>query len=141
MPAPGSSRGSCWSCCSPSPGPLLATRTVLHNQLDQRLDNEIAHETGKLRAFLASPDARPAGRPATVEAVLGRHLERNLPEKYETFFSGRRRHRVEAQCHRATGPARHGPEVRRRAVPRHEPGVRHGARRWSLQPRRADTVL
>ncbi|MFJ8912734.1 HAMP domain-containing protein [Amycolatopsis sp. NPDC102389] len=68
-------------------GSLLATRTVLHNQLDQRLDNEIAHETGKLRAFLASPDARPAGRPATVEAVLGRHLERNLPEKYETFFS------------------------------------------------------
>lgn len=68
-------------------GSLLATRTVLHNQLDQRLDNEIAHETGKLRAFLASSDARPAGRPATVEAVLGRHLERNLPEKYETFFS------------------------------------------------------
>jgi two-component system OmpR family sensor kinase len=68
-------------------GSLLATRTVLHNQLDERLDNEIAHETNKLRAYLASPDSRPAGQAGSVEAVLGRHLERNLPEKYETFFS------------------------------------------------------
>lgn len=68
-------------------GTLLATRTVLRNQLDQRLDNEIAHETSKLRAYLGSPDSRPAGQPVTVDALLGRYLERNLPEKYETFFS------------------------------------------------------
>ncbi|SDW72922.1 Signal transduction histidine kinase [Amycolatopsis xylanica] len=68
-------------------GTLLATRTVLRNQLDQRLDNEIAHGTNKLRAYLASPDSRPPGQPVTVDALLGRYLERNLPEKYETFFS------------------------------------------------------
>lgn len=64
-------------------GTLLATRTVLHNQLDQRLDTEISHESAKLRAYLASPDSRQPD----VDALLHRYLERNLPEQHETFFS------------------------------------------------------
>ncbi|WP_206795684.1 cell wall metabolism sensor histidine kinase WalK [Amycolatopsis sp. MtRt-6] len=68
-------------------GTLLATRTVLHNQLDQRLDAEISHESSKLRAYLATTDATTGARPPDVDAVLHRYLERNLPEQHETFFS------------------------------------------------------
>jgi two-component system, OmpR family, sensor kinase len=64
-------------------GTLLATRTVLHNQLDQRLDTEISHEASKLRAYLTSADSRQPD----VDTLLHRYLERNLPEQHETFFS------------------------------------------------------
>lgn len=125
-------------------GSLLATRTVLHNQLDERLDNEIAHETNKLRAYLASPDSRPAGQAGTVEAVLGRHLERNLPEKTEPagevrdVLFDRRRRRFPAQRDRTTGPARHRQAARRRACAGHDAHLRHGHDHGRLRALRRD---
>ncbi|QWF83140.1 sensor histidine kinase [Amycolatopsis sp. CA-230715] len=68
-------------------GALVATHAVLRGQLDHRLDGEIFHETGKFRAYLTSADAMTPGAPNTVDTLLARYLERNLPEKYETFFS------------------------------------------------------
>ncbi len=67
---------------------VAATRIILVDRLDDRLDLELEQEAAKLRAFAVTAVDPATGRPyREVDALLARHLQRNLPDRHETFFS------------------------------------------------------
>jgi signal transduction histidine kinase len=69
-------------------GSVLVSRELLMADVDRQLSAELTHEATKFRAFAASDiDPRTGARYTSVDQMLARYLERNLPEGGETFFS------------------------------------------------------
>jgi len=67
---------------------VLVSRQLLLTEVDESINTELTHEARKFRAFAASDIDPLTGRPYTsVDQLLARYLERNLPDRGETFFS------------------------------------------------------
>jgi signal transduction histidine kinase len=65
-------------------GSVAVTWEMLALRADAEADDELRHEVRKFQAFAGSEVARDHRR---VDALLGRYLQDNLPDSYETFFS------------------------------------------------------
>lgn len=69
-------------------GSVLFARQLLLADVDRQLNAELTHEASKFRAFAASDlDPATGRRYASVDVLMDRYLERNLPEDGETFFT------------------------------------------------------
>jgi len=69
-------------------GSWLVSRQVLVGGVDQKVTAELTHEASKFRAFASSAVDPNTGKAyQSADELLGRYLERNLPEHGETFFS------------------------------------------------------
>jgi two-component system OmpR family sensor kinase len=67
---------------------VLFARQLLLADVDQQLNEELTHEASKFRAFAASDlDPTTGRRYTSVDELMARYLERNLPEAGETFFT------------------------------------------------------
>jgi len=67
---------------------VAATWIILVDRLDDRIDRELEQEAAKLRAFSTTAVDPATGQAyRQVDALLARHLQRNLPDRHETFFS------------------------------------------------------
>ncbi|GAA0715734.1 HAMP domain-containing histidine kinase [Dactylosporangium roseum] len=67
---------------------VAVTRMVLLDRLDDRLDRELEQEARKLRAFAATAvDPATGGPYQRVDDFLARHLQHNVPDRHEMYFS------------------------------------------------------
>ena len=67
---------------------VLVSRQLLLAEVQENISTELTHEASKFRAFAASDIDPATGRPYTsVDQLLARYLERNVPDRGETFFS------------------------------------------------------
>jgi two-component system OmpR family sensor kinase len=67
---------------------VLFARQLLLDDVDRQLNEELTHEASKFRAFAASDlDPTTGRRYTSVDELMARYLERNLPEEGQTFFT------------------------------------------------------
>lgn len=64
-----------------------ATARVMFVRVEARANVELAHEAEKFRDFASRPDPVTGAPYSTVEGLLTAHLQYNLPEHDEAFFS------------------------------------------------------
>lgn len=64
-----------------------ATGRAMYVRVDAQANAELAHEAEKFREFAARPDPATGAPFTTATDLLTSHLQHNLPEQDETFFS------------------------------------------------------
>lgn len=65
---------------------ILVARTILLARVEQSANQELVHEANKLGEFV-QPEGREPPAFTSVRALLREHLQQNLPDEDETFFS------------------------------------------------------
>lgn len=66
---------------------VVITGRSAFTRVDAQMNAELVHETEKFRAFASKPDPSTGREFFTVRELLTSHLQHNLPEHTETFFS------------------------------------------------------